>query len=101
MEHLCLLSKIKLASWCKCKWPSMAQSFDDVLKAPNLITLNHAMKKKIITANWVALPSGVLKFNVDGSTYGKLGPARIGGVSRDEIGAVKLVFFKVSWYSRF
>ncbi|XVF23464.1 hypothetical protein REPUB_Repub13aG0041100 [Reevesia pubescens] len=72
----------------------MAQSFDDVLRAFNLITLNHAMKKKTITTNWIAPPSGVLKFNVDGSAYEKPGPAGIGGVLQDEAGAVKLIFSK-------
>lgn len=37
-------------------------------------------------------PSGTLKFNVDGASRGKSGPAGIGGVLRDHSGSTRVVF---------
>ncbi|XVE82081.1 hypothetical protein DITRI_Ditri15bG0118000 [Diplodiscus trichospermus] len=44
--------------------------------------------------SWVQPPSGVMKFNVDGSMVGKPGPAGIGGVLKDDKGNQKIVFSK-------
>ena len=49
------------------------------------------VKKSIF---WIPPPTGILKFNVDGATRGKLGPAGIGGVLRNDKGEVLLMFSK-------
>ena len=50
-------------------------------------------KPKRLTNGWQPPPLGVLKWNVDGSSLGKPGPAGAGGVLRDHFGLVKSGFF--------
>ncbi|XVE61157.1 hypothetical protein DITRI_Ditri06bG0017300 [Diplodiscus trichospermus] len=44
--------------------------------------------------SWTKPHVGTMKFNVDGSTMGKPGPAGIGGVLRDHLANAKIIFFK-------
>lgn len=41
---------------------------------------------------WSPPPCGVLKFNMDGAARGKPGPAGIGGVLRNHLGSISVVF---------
>ncbi|XWS48374.1 hypothetical protein CRYUN_Cryun13aG0071000 [Craigia yunnanensis] len=62
--------------------------FPNLNKRPPLVK---AVKKGLL---WNVTPSDSLKFNIDGSSRGKLGPVGIGGVLRDNTAAIKLVFSK-------
>ena len=54
------------------------------------------MKKIRVVLQWSKPLTSFLKFNIDGSTIGKPGPAGIGGVLRDDFENVKLFSRKQS-----
>ncbi|XVF26398.1 hypothetical protein REPUB_Repub14bG0012900 [Reevesia pubescens] len=74
-------------------------TFEDVFRVPNLVNLNSIVKKRSRASNWVALPHGFLKFNVDGSTLGKPRTTGIGGFLRNEDKNVKIVLSKCTGIS--
>ncbi|OMO63114.1 hypothetical protein COLO4_32709 [Corchorus olitorius] len=73
----------------------MAQVFiDSLIREPQLASVPVVLKKRNHFGSWSKPPPGSLKFNVDGSAFGKHGPAGIGGVLRDEEGNTLVVFSK-------
>ena len=58
------------------------------------LSFNVQPKSCKTTTSWCPPPSNFIKFNVDGSVRGKLGPSGIGGVLSDELGVVKGIFSK-------
>lgn len=50
------------------------------------------LKKTKKSTTWAPPQQGQFKFNVDGATWGKLGPAGIGSVIRDHNGEPLVVF---------
>ena len=59
-----------------------------------LLTIKQVTKSPRSVISWMPPPAGTWKFNVDGSSLGKPGPAGVGGVIRDSQGMIKLVFSK-------
>ncbi|XVF28382.1 hypothetical protein REPUB_Repub15cG0024800 [Reevesia pubescens] len=53
-----------------------------------------SLLEKWNTGSWELPPPGSLKFNIDRASRGKPGPARIGGVLRENKGTVKMIFSK-------
>lgn len=53
----------------------------------------YAQRKDQYTAGWVEAP-GTLKFNVDGVAWVDLGLTAFGGVLKDEVGMIKMMFSK-------
>ncbi|XWS74507.1 hypothetical protein CRYUN_Cryun01aG0003800 [Craigia yunnanensis] len=69
------LVELRIASWAKVKWLDYCISMMDAIR--------YLVEKP---------PIDSLKFNVDGSSKSKLGPAGIGGVLKDCSAKVKVVF---------
>ncbi|OMO53991.1 reverse transcriptase [Corchorus capsularis] len=88
------LIKIRLARWSKAKWPGMQYTVDNFVREPQFVSAPVAKKKSCFSSMWSKPLKGCLKFNVDGSAYGKPGPAGIGGILRDEAGNSLVVFSK-------
>ena len=84
----------RIASWFKVKWSECKVSLSEFVRYPNLVKAPLRAKQVRVVKPWNALPCGFMKFNVDGSSVGKPGPAGIGGVLRDNSTAVKAVFSK-------
>ena len=85
---------LRIASWFKAKWPDCKVSLSEIVRFPNLIKASLRVKHVRLVRSWNSPPSGFMKFNVDGSSVGKSRPASIGGVLRDNLTAVKIVFSK-------
>ncbi|XWS75174.1 hypothetical protein CRYUN_Cryun01aG0062500 [Craigia yunnanensis] len=66
----------------------------DIIRFSNAIQVSILVKKAKKTTSWIIPPFDTLKFNVDGSARGKLGPIGINSVLRDCMAEVKAVFFK-------
>ncbi|XVF26807.1 hypothetical protein REPUB_Repub14bG0050700 [Reevesia pubescens] len=81
---------LRLAIWSKACWPLSASLVDDFMKFPSLVRIKPAPIKIRPLVLWLAPSLGSLKFNVDGSSLGKPGPAGIGGILRDDKGEIKL-----------
>ena len=67
-------------------------STNDLLYSFKISCLAPRMRKVPRYVEWISPSSGVLKFNVDCSAIGKLGPTGIGGVLRDCNAKVKGLF---------
>ena len=83
--------KFHLALWFKAKWSDSHYMILDIIRFSKDIhvqKVSKATKRTIVKES----PSDYLKFNVDGSAKGKLGPASIDGVLRGCNAAVKVVF---------
>ena len=88
------LIKLRIASWCKAKWSNCIISMTDAVRFPNEIKVLPKVAVPRVGIMWKNPSIGSLKFNVDGSSKGKPGPAGIGGVLRDCSGKVKVIFSK-------
>ena len=76
----------------KAKWPDCPNTILDIISLPSAIQVPIKVKTVKKATIWKCPPLDSLKFNVDGSAKGKLGPAGIGGVLRDCKAAAKAVF---------
>ena len=85
---------LRITAWYKAKWPDCVDSLTDIVRFPYLIKAPMKNKYGRIPIIWKAPPSDIMKFNVDGSSKGKPGPAGIGGVLRDNSATIKIVFSK-------
>ena len=74
---------LRLIYWFQAKWPNNKDSVLDFCRFSNTVSTPKRMKKMRVVLQWSKPPTGFLKFNVDGSTIGKPGPAGIDGVLRD------------------
>ena len=92
LEQIIDIFKFRLASWFKAKWPETSLTNSDMARFPKDTKVPKVCKAKRRSTAWVTPPSDHLKFNVDGSSWGKPGPAGIGGVLRDCNGSIKAVF---------
>lgn len=54
--------------------------------------MNGRLRNSKIAVEWSPLQRGVMNFNVDGASRGKLGLTEIGSVLRDHSGQTSLVF---------
>lgn len=94
-----LVSSFKKLKLRLCNWLLSNKEFKG-LKACDLLRswegfmggLQRRYKKLV---DWSPPQSGEMKFNVDGASRGKPGPAGIGGVPRDDQGTTSLVFFEL------
>ncbi|XVE60389.1 hypothetical protein DITRI_Ditri05aG0124900 [Diplodiscus trichospermus] len=88
------LIKCRIAVWTKVKWPDIALCHLDITRClSNVLVPKNSAKVRPIN-KWSAPPVEAVKFNVDGSSVGKPGPAGIGGILRDHAGNVKARFSK-------
>ena len=78
--------KFRIASWFKAKWPRSNESISELIRYPNLISVPLRVKAVKVVTIWIPPPSGCMKF--------KPGLAGIGGVLRDNLLAVKMVYSK-------
>ena len=85
---------LRIVAWNKAKWPDCVDSLTDIVRFPYLIKAPMKNKYGRIPIIWKAPLSDFMKFNVDGSSKGKPGPAGIGGVLRDNSATIKIVFSK-------
>ncbi|XVF88973.1 hypothetical protein PTKIN_Ptkin19aG0094400 [Pterospermum kingtungense] len=88
------LIKFRIGVWAKAKWPHVNVSISDFLLVPNAITICSNQNKERARSTWCHPDFGTLKFNVDGSSLGKPGPAGIGGILRNHLGEVLIRFSK-------
>ena len=86
--------KFRIASWFKAKWPRSNESISELIRYPNLISVPLRVKPVRVVTMWIPPSRGYMKFNVDGSAKSKPGPAGIGGVLRDNLSVVKMIFSK-------
>ncbi|XVF45785.1 hypothetical protein PTKIN_Ptkin02bG0234500 [Pterospermum kingtungense] len=82
-EQLVDVIKARIAHCAMALWPKDHASFIGVFICPENIVVPKRNEKQRTRQNWMPPPSGSVKFNVDRSSTGKLGPAGIGGVMRD------------------
>lgn len=80
------------------KWVSVRNEFDN-LRINGIFqnweaTLHSGSFKESIMAVWVQRSGAVLKLNVDGAVWGKLGPTDVGGVLHKKLGVVLVLFSK-------
>ena len=66
------LVKTRMAWWCKTTWPSTLFSFFYFYIAASDLSFNVQPKSLKTITYWFPLPSGLMKFNIDGSVRGKL-----------------------------
>ncbi|XVE67036.1 hypothetical protein DITRI_Ditri08aG0128000 [Diplodiscus trichospermus] len=66
----------------------------DMVRCPLEIVIPAKATKKRPFIEWSKPVSGEMKFNVDGASIGKPGPAGIGGVLRDHMGVERIRFSK-------
>ncbi|EOY31408.1 Uncharacterized protein TCM_038346 [Theobroma cacao] len=78
------MSKLRVATWAKAKWPHDYGVVLNTYKCPNVRI--EAAKVKIVrqVKRWSKPAYGWMKFNVDGATQGCLKEVRIQGVLRDD-----------------
>lgn len=93
LEFSELLEKVK---WSLCVWLCTSKDFKD-LKVGDLLQswegcMSASPPEQKNRVEWSPPPNGYFKFNVDGASRGKPGPARIGGVLRDELRVTRVVF---------
>ncbi|OMO62830.1 reverse transcriptase [Corchorus capsularis] len=88
------LIKLRLSWWVKAAWPDSNLSFENLFRFPDVAVVKHNKAKVPRCLTWERPTSGFLKFNVDGASKGKPGPAGIGGILRDENGRVCMEFSK-------
>ncbi|XWS71347.1 hypothetical protein CRYUN_Cryun03dG0130500 [Craigia yunnanensis] len=90
----CDIILLCVANWLKAKWPDSAESTLDIVRFPNFA--KQPVKLKVVKKGLVWEPPSIdsLKFNINRSFKGNLGPSGIGGVLRDTKAAIKLVFSK-------
>ena len=93
-EKIIDITKYRLASWFKARWPDSPHSISNIVRFPKdiLNPKENIVVKRSFT--WEPPPPEFLKFNVDGSARGKPGVTGIGGVLRDCNAAVKMIFSK-------
>ncbi|XVE83735.1 hypothetical protein DITRI_Ditri16bG0110200 [Diplodiscus trichospermus] len=83
-----------MASWIKAKWPRLQVGIMDMLRCPDEIVVPSKTIKNRPFTGWSKPVVRELKFNVDGASVGKPGPAGIGGILRDYLGNVRIKFSK-------
>ncbi|XVE62793.1 hypothetical protein DITRI_Ditri06bG0148400 [Diplodiscus trichospermus] len=71
--------KVRVASWIKAKWPTIHMGIMDMVRCPLEIVIPAKATKKTPVIEWSKPVSGELKFNVDGASLGKPGPAELEG----------------------
>ena len=92
MEELVLLVKVPLFWWLKSSLPNFAISCNDFLTNITVgCIINKPPTRKVIAARNPPAHS-ILKFNVDGSSFGRPRPSDIGGVLRDNSGNILVLF---------
>lgn len=91
-ENLHYLIKLRLGFWLKGWDKKCPFNPGEVVTKLNCVRLwNHHRNPRPLVS-WCPPPSNKLKWNVDGSSRGKLGEAGIGGVLRNEFGTIKAKF---------
>ncbi|KAL4298144.1 hypothetical protein GQ457_12G026210 [Hibiscus cannabinus] len=93
-EQVFEIAILRIGWWLKCKWPCAITSISEFLAHPELCSTKFVKKARPLPGSWVAPPRGQLKFNVDASTRGSFGEAGIGGILRDNRGAILIKFSK-------
>ncbi|XVF62977.1 hypothetical protein PTKIN_Ptkin09bG0051900 [Pterospermum kingtungense] len=94
VDEIIDLSILRTALWSEVKWPSMSVGISEFIRNPELAVVYQRNRSIQCPASWIRPEIGCLKFNVDSSLLGKLGPAGIGGLLRDHEGRVKIRFSK-------
>lgn len=84
------LSKLRVATWAKAKWPQNYGMVLHTYQNPMLGKIRCKIKEKRVVADWSKPAIGQMKFNVDGVAQGCPGEAGIWGVLRDMMGRFKL-----------
>ncbi|KAI5663658.1 hypothetical protein M9H77_22981 [Catharanthus roseus] len=70
--------KVEVFVW-KAKWPHISASFLDLVRALMGVLMHRStVASNNATSVWSPPPKSHLKFNVDGTAFGKSGPARMG-----------------------
>lgn len=82
----------RVAIWLKARDPSFPCTGLDLLRSSNCDKLWSNMSTREPATLWSPPPFSALKWNTDGSAFGKPGPAGIGGVLRNHRGEF-LCFF--------
>ncbi|XVF83970.1 hypothetical protein PTKIN_Ptkin16aG0537100 [Pterospermum kingtungense] len=94
VDEIIDLSILRPALWSEAKWPNMSVGVSEIIRNPELAVVYQRNRSIQCSASWMRTEFGCLKFNVDGSSLGKPGPAGIGGLLRDHEGRVKIRFSK-------
>ncbi|XVF85746.1 hypothetical protein PTKIN_Ptkin17bG0142100 [Pterospermum kingtungense] len=93
-EQLVDVIKAIIAHWVVALWPKDHASFMGVFNCLENIVAPKGKVKQRTRQSWLPPSSGSVKFNVDGSSAGKPGPAGIGGVMHDHTGKELACFSK-------
>ncbi|XVF66499.1 hypothetical protein PTKIN_Ptkin10aG0041000 [Pterospermum kingtungense] len=81
-EQLLDTIQVRLIFWARALWPNVQICMTDVFVCPGNITIYKEKTRDRPRVSWIPPPIGYVKFNVDGASSGKPGPAGIGGVMR-------------------
>ncbi|XVE65659.1 hypothetical protein DITRI_Ditri08aG0017800 [Diplodiscus trichospermus] len=64
----------------------------DIVRCLDMMVVPFKPIKNRVVLSWMEPPLGIMKFNVDGSALGKLGPVGTEGVLRDHLANKRIVF---------
>ncbi|GMJ00001.1 hypothetical protein HRI_003669300 [Hibiscus trionum] len=85
--HLFFISKVRLTTWYKAKFPGSGASFDDLISNPALADVAYNSRSKPSTpTKWSPPPFGFVKINVDGAMTRNGNAGGIGGLFRNSDG---------------
>ncbi|EOY07997.1 Uncharacterized protein TCM_022315 [Theobroma cacao] len=88
------ISKLRVATWAKAKWPMKYGEILDTYRFPQLGANLAKEENGRKVEGWCKPAQGEMKFNVDRAAKGSPREAGIGGAMRDEHGHVKIIFSK-------
>ncbi|XVE77673.1 hypothetical protein DITRI_Ditri13aG0081000 [Diplodiscus trichospermus] len=88
------LIKFRIAIRVKEKWPQLHMGVNDIIRNPAIISIPAIHTHPRPGMVWINPAVGYMKFNVDGSSLGKPGPAGIGGILRNHQGEEVIRFSK-------
>ncbi|XVF77973.1 hypothetical protein PTKIN_Ptkin14bG0090800 [Pterospermum kingtungense] len=94
LDHILDLIKLRLSMWMKARWPHLSMSMLNVDSSHYSVPFSKASDMVQKSSCWIPPSEGMVKFNVDGSSFGKPGPAGIGGVLRNHKGNELMSFSK-------
>ncbi|GMI85885.1 hypothetical protein like AT4G29090 [Hibiscus trionum] len=91
--NLFFLTRFRVITWFKAKFPDIRASFEDLMANPSIVDNLHRSPPAISKIqSWCSPPLGYLKMNVDGASLRNGNGGGIGGILRDPEGKTLLTF---------
>ncbi|XVF79317.1 hypothetical protein PTKIN_Ptkin14bG0211600 [Pterospermum kingtungense] len=94
LDHILDLIKLRLSMWMKARWLHLSMSMLNVDSSHYSVPFSKASDMVRKSSCWIPPSEGMVKFNVDGSSFGKPDPVGIGGVLRNHKGNELMSFSK-------